>query len=93
MSTNPGWVNFFSNPRGQFLKKTIFEVLKERYHRNENIVERLSVVLQTESDLNEFIKLVADIYETGYTKSINDHKEQLEKLGISVKIVADTTKK
>ena len=27
-----------------------------------------------------------DIYESGYKKSVNDHKEILEKLGYSVKI-------
>lgn len=81
-----GWINFFSNPRSHYLKKVMFEVLKERYFQNEPIIERLSVMLMTESDMNQFVKMMVDVYETAYMKAVNDHKEQLSKLGINVKI-------
>ena len=67
----------------------LFEVLKERYGRNENIIERITSAMVTESDMESFFKLVTDIYEIAYLKSVADHKEQLEKLGLSATIVGD----
>ena len=44
----------------------------------------------TESDLSAFFKMVRDVYETAYLKAVNDHKEQLEKAGITARIVSET---
>ena len=82
------WLDYMANPRGQALKKTMFEVLKERYQQNEQIIDRIGVSLTTESDVSGFMKLVSDIYEIAYLKSVNDHKEQLQKMGITSKVVA-----
>jgi hypothetical protein len=81
------WMDYFSNPRGHFVKKTMFDVLQERYAQNEQIIERLSIALQTEDDLKAFFKMVGDIYEIGYLKSVNDHKEQLQKAGLIARVV------
>lgn len=83
------WMDYFSNPRGHYLKKTMFDILQERYAHNEPLLERLSVALQTESDLTAFFKLIGDVYEIAYLKSVNDHKEQLQKAGLVARIVAD----
>ena len=80
-------MDYFSNPRGHFVKKTMFDVLQERYAQNEQIIERLSIALQTEDDLKAFFKMVGDIYEIGYLKSVNDHKEQLQKAGLIARVV------
>lgn len=84
------WVNFFTNPRGQYLKKAMFEVLQERYSQNEEVIDRLSVALMTENDMNRFLKLMADVYEIAYTKAVNDHKEQLAKAGLIAHIAKPT---
>lgn len=84
------WMDHLSNPRSHFLKKTMFEVLKDRYGKNEQIIERMGVTLLTESDVNAFLKMVGDIYETAYMKAVNDHKDQLQKLGLIAKIVPDS---
>lgn len=81
------WMEFMSNPRSHYIKKSMFEVLKERYHQNEQIIDRLSVSLLTEGDCKSFLKMVSDIYEMAYLKSVNDHREQLEKAGLRAKIV------
>lgn len=81
------WIDYFSNPRGHYLKKTMFDVLQERYSQNEPVIERLGAALQTEADLQHFFKLVSDIYEMAYLKAVNDHKEQLKKAGFAAKIV------
>ena len=83
----PSWMDYFSNPRGHLLKKTMFEILQERYMHNEPIIDRLGVSLLTEGDLNAFLKLVTDVYETAYIKAVDDQREQLAKVGLSAKIV------
>ena len=85
----PSWMDMMMNPKIHHVKKVMFEVLKERYGRNENIIERITSAMVTESDMESFFKLVTDIYEIAYLKSVADHKEQLEKLGLSATIVGD----
>lgn len=80
-------MDYMSNPRGHYLKKTMFEVLQERYAQNEQIIERMGVTLLTENDLTAFMKMVGDIYEMAYLKAVNDHKEQLQKAGLVARIV------
>lgn len=82
------WVDYFSNVRGHQIKKTMYEVLKERYSQNESIINRLSVALQTEEDIKQFFKLVTDVYEISYMKAVEDHKEQLKKAGYQARIVS-----
>jgi hypothetical protein len=84
------WMDYMNNPRGHYLKKTMFDVLKERYASNEQIIERLGTTIMTEGDLSAFFKMVRDVYETAYLKAVNDHKEQLEKAGITARIVSET---
>lgn len=86
------WLDYFQNPRGHYLKKTMFEVLKERYAQNEQIIERMGVTLLTESDLNAFVKMIGDVYESAYMKAVNDHREQLQKAGLVARIVPSEKK-
>jgi hypothetical protein len=81
-------MDYMSNPRGHYLKKTMFEVLQERYAQNEQIIERMGVTLLTENDLTAFMKMVGDIYEMAYLKAVNDHREQLQKAGLVARIVS-----
>ena len=83
------WLNWFANPRTHWLKKTMFEILQERYAHNELIVERIGASLLTETDINAFAKLITDVYEAAYLKAVNDHKEQLAKAGLVARIVPD----
>ena len=81
------WVDYFSNIRGHYIKKTLFDVLNERYSQNEQIIDRLGVTLMTEGDIKGFMKLIGDVYEIAYMKAVNDHKEQLQKAGLVARIV------
>lgn len=85
------WLDYLSNAKGHYVKKSMFEVLQERYMQNEQIIDRLSVSLMTENDVKQFLKLVTDVYETAYMKAVNDHKEQLQKLGLVAKVVPQKT--
>ena len=78
--------SLFTDPKIQQIKKLVFEISKTKYVENEEIIESLCSLILTKHDGEKFIKLIMDIYESGYKKSVNDHKEILEKLGYSVKI-------
>lgn len=86
------WVDYFSNVRGHYIKKVLFDVLKERYANNEQIIERLGVTLMTERDIQDFMKLIGDVYELAYMKAVDDHREQLQKAGFVAKIVKPNQK-
>lgn len=80
------WLNYFGNNQSHHIKKVIFEMLKERYSKNEQIIERISLSLVTEKDMKDFITLTTDLYEVAYLKAVQDHREQLEKLGLIANI-------
>jgi hypothetical protein len=80
------WLTMLANPKGFAIRKMMFEFLKERYGRNDQIVERLSASLTTEGDVQAFIKLMIDVYEKGYMQAVDDHKEQLAKIGLKVSV-------
>lgn len=81
------WMDVMNNPRGFTVKKTLFEFLKDRYAVNEDIIDRISYHLVTEDDAKSFIKLMVDTYEIGYATAVEQHREQLAKIGLKVKIV------
>ena len=86
----PSWMDMMMNPKVHHVKKTMFDVLKERYAQNENVIERIAAAMVTEADLKSFFQLVTDIYESAYLKSVADHREQLGKMGLKATIVAET---
>jgi hypothetical protein len=75
------------NPRKQAVRKWLNEMLRERYPKHDNLVERMGHYLVTEKDLEDFNKFVADLYEMGYLKCLNDYKAKLKELGLNVKVV------
>jgi hypothetical protein len=81
------WLSLMANPKTHAVKKMMYEFLKDKYPAHDQIIERLSTAMQTEGDIQAFFKMVVDIYEKGYIKSVDDHKEQLAKAGISVRVV------
>lgn len=76
------------NPRGAAFKKVMYEFLKERYPKNEKIIDRLSQQLTTEEDLHAFLKLTTEMFEMGYLKAVEDYKDQLTSLGLKARIVS-----
>jgi hypothetical protein len=85
-----GWMNFMSNPQAHFIKKTMFELLRDRYTKHEQIVERVSHSLVTEKDTREFMQMMVDIYEIGFMKAVEEQREKLAQLGYGVKITGRT---
>lgn len=83
-----GWMNFLSNPKSHYIKKSMFEILQDRYSKHEQLLERIAHSLATEKELRDFLALAVDIYEIGFMKAVEDQKEQLQKLGLGVRITS-----
>ena len=81
------------NPHSNVIKKYMFDILRERYGQNEEIIERIAPSLITQNDLTDFGKLVMDIYEIAYFKAIEEQSDILKKAGIKVNITPSETKK
>ncbi len=85
-------MNQFNNLNGNYIKKVMFDLIKEKYYKNEQIIDRLGTMLANDNDMKSFFTLVTDVYETAYMKSVQDHKEQLTQLGLTATIVAEKTR-
>ena len=81
------FMKYASNPKVFILKKWFYDMLKINYTSHDTIIERVSCSLTTEKDLEDFGKLIGQVYETGYKKAVDDYREQIEKLGLKIEIV------
>lgn len=80
------WMDLMQAPRSLAIKKYIAQILENKYMAYEETIERATHQLITERDMSSFGKMVADIYEAGYMRAVNDYKTQLEKMNIRVNI-------
>lgn len=85
-------MDLLQSNRNYYIKKNIFEILKERFKRNENIIDRILYYSATEQDVKDFNRLIADIYEIAYLKCVEEHRKKFEELGYKVNVVADHSK-
>ena len=86
-ATSGNLFRYMMNPRAFTLKKWLLDMLKDKYAQHDNIVERISVSLTTDRDLEDFAKLMLQVYECAYMKAVSDYKSQAEKLGLNISIV------
>lgn len=78
---------YAQNPAGYALQKYMFELLKERYGNHQEIMERLCHYLVTESDMHKFAKMAIELYDAGFTRAVEEHKDQLAKLGLKARVM------
>jgi len=78
----------FQNPQSIAIKKYLFEMLKDRYPRNENFIDRIVTMIQTKEDYERFSKFMADVFETGFIRAVDEYRDQFTKMGMKVGIVA-----
>lgn len=81
------WMSYLSNPQSHYVQKSMHQILKDRYVKHQDIVERVGVSLLTEKDIQAFLQMQIEIFEVGYLKAVDDYKEQLEKMGIKATVV------
>ena len=84
------WAQLLGNAATIHVKKYLYDVLKERFGRNELFIDRLVSVMQTNADIDGLGKFVADVFEVGYFKAMKDQEEALKKLGLQATIKAET---
>ena len=80
------WAEFVQNPKTLAIRKFMAEVLEEKYSSYDDLATRISRELITESDLNNFAKMINDVYEMGYKKAIAEYKDKLADFGVQVEI-------
>ena len=77
------------NPQAVAIKRYLFEILKERYGKNEKFIDRLASNITTKEDYESLGAFITDIYEIGFLKAVKEYKEQFEKMGMRVNVVAE----
>jgi hypothetical protein len=85
-------MKYMANPKAFTLKKWFYDLLKLNYSNHDQIIERVSTSLVTEKDVEDFGKLIGQVYEIGYRKAVDDYRKQLEDMGLKIQIVVPETK-
>ena len=75
------WISALQNPHLGPLKKYIYDMLKDKYFENENIIDRIGVELKLESDMKAFAQLIFDSYQAGFEESFSQYKNHLKEKG------------
>jgi len=83
------WMQYLANPQAVAIKKYMYEILQDKYGEHDQLIERVSHSLTTGKDVEGFGKLIAAVYESGYFKAVNDHRETLTKMGLKVNVVPE----
>lgn len=81
--------SMFHNLHSSAIKKYLFELLRNRYEKNEKFIDRISSTITTKEDYEDLGRLMADVFEAGFMKAYNEYKDQLAGMGLQVRIVAD----
>jgi len=85
---NPEMMKYLTNPKSYTLKKWFADILKNNYtQHNDLIIERVSAGLTTDRDLEDFGKLMIQIYESGYKKCLSDYESKFKEMGLDVKLI------
>jgi hypothetical protein len=84
-----GWAQLLSNAATMHIKRYLYDVLKDRFPRNELFIDRLVAAMQTNADIEGLGKFVVDVFEIGYLKAMKDQEEALKKCGLKATIKAE----
>ena len=85
------YMKYMANPRAYTLKKWASDLLGADYVKHDEVIERISTSLLTDKDVENFGKLLTNVYESAYHKAVDDYKSEFEKMGIKVSIGTRTT--
>jgi uncharacterized membrane-anchored protein YjiN (DUF445 family) len=81
------FIEALRNPNSKAVKKFIYDLIQHRYTQDhDEFLERMAHSLVTKKDVDQFVKLVSDIYETAYTKCFKDNEEIVKSLGGNIRI-------
>ena len=86
-------MNLFLNPISQALKKHVFNLVGgEKFSAYDQIIDRIGPILTTQKDYMDIGNLFKELYEAGYLRAVEDHRIELEKMGVKVNVVKDIPK-
>jgi hypothetical protein len=78
--------DFSTNPYAQVIKKHLFDILKDKYPADDDVIDRIAKSLITPKDIEAFGSLVSSLYTAGYMVAVEQNRELFEKLGHKVEI-------
>lgn len=77
------------NPQSIAIKRYLFEILKEKYPKNEKFIDRMASQTITKEDYENLGSFITDVFECGFLRAVNEYKEQIERMGMKVNLVAE----
>lgn len=83
------FIRYMANPKAFTLKRWFYDMLKFNYAAHDVIIERVASSLDTDKDLEDFGRLIGQVFETGYRKALEDYRKQAEDLGFTVQFVSN----
>lgn len=79
--------HLLGNPFQQSLKKYIFDLIKdESFFAHEPSIELLCKNATSPKEYESLGRLFASVYEAGYIRAIDEHRTELNKLGLKATI-------
>ena len=80
---------FAQNPQAVAIKRYLFEMLRDRYQKNDRYIDRLASGTVTKEDYESLGSLLADVYESGFMRAVEQYKESISRLGMRVEVVPE----
>ena len=87
MADGNNFSQYLANPRSFTMRKWLYDLLGLDYASHDAIVERVAASLTTQRDLEDFGKLIGQVFEKGYRKAVEDYGKEAAKLGLKVMVV------
>ncbi len=81
-----------SNPWKTAILKHAEQLLGKRYGKFQQIIMRASTSLVTNEDATTFAQMMAELYESGYLKAVEDYRKAVESHGLKVVIRPENKK-
>lgn len=84
-------MNYFANMIRQpvliqSFKKFCSDLLAERFVNHENVINKLAKTIETDEDYVSLANLISEVYESGYVRSVEDHKKVLKHHNINIEL-------
>ena len=71
------------------MKKYVWQLVKDKVVQHEETIECICKDLHTAKEVEALGKLFAEIYEAGFMRCVEEHRDKLETLGLAAKVVSD----
>lgn len=80
-------INNYYRQQNGILKQYMAQLLDNRGAKYEPLIDRLGTMIVTQRDVEDFVKMMFDIYELGFLRAVREHEHLLQQLGYNVNVV------